>query len=1397
MKKLFKRDEHKEKATKSNGRLAFWNRKKDESGSSDDKQDRCCEGSPESTTLIDSALPQPANFSGIPPQTQESSTVPPNPDDEYQNIPISELWNLAYEKLRKEDKTRIEEYEKKLQESITITLGSAPDTKEDRREWMNLVLKHKMEKVQKEAWTFMFLDSEVRPAEMVEPALKAIKLVNDYCYCYYAQDKASRVISDFAKKYDWDGSVEEIRQQEAQMAAVERLCRDQQYDEECAAAENRYQGTILNLKAIGVDVAELRRADSDRDQQELLGWLCNIDPSNLYNAARDKHKGGTSEWLIKENENFKSWIHNPCSLLWLHGKTGSGKSVLSSSVIQHLKQELDNDDSTPIIYYYFAFSDVQKQDRNGMLASLIKQICCQRPNVPDSVKNLGEYKKAGMRPSTDELEKCLITATCGFSAVYIIIDALDECPELNEQREQLMETLHHILAAEFDNLHLFCTSRKEPDIDASLRRYLSEPGRVEICLSTYIWEIRRDISQYVDYTLADVNYSSWPDDIKTEAKEILIEKSDGILNHCGIQQDLASIFSFSDIDARLFIAYSCIAYCIYLSTLSDQYDKIASPLEGYATLNWSEHLEMISCEYWYAGVKEKIGRFLAIRSQSLVNVIFDHFVRKDRDNYGKVGYSCMMNSLLRPYCFTAYHGLVRVTEYLLSQAYNGGKYLIQGDLNTALWYAVYNRRKEVAALLLDRGADANTSTTVIDVRCDSIFGDVLQMAVFNSDAEMVNLLLDRGADIDAQRGGSALRTAAKWDRFDILKLLVGRGASINVPSNENGCVLSAAVHYDDSCFQYLLDNGADVNMSSTGERKFTALCATALYGYWSLFDLLLERGADVNIGGEDGYPLFYVIAAGDLPRIKQLLSLGADINAKSGYHDTALGALCWSYSNDQKLYIQIAQLLIDNGADVNVPPSVLRRCARNGYTPLAKLPLQNGADVNLQVGESGSALQAACVCGTLEMMQLLLDHGADVNAQSGEYGTALHAVCISSGFPDITERVQALQLVLQHGADDFESHAFKPIAASLVPILLDNDADVNAQGGEFGTALQAACLENPDIVQLLLDHGADRPIRNSTSVCMWYWGQSDSIQLLLDRGANVNADGGQYGTALQISCHRHTYWKEDKIEVIRMLLEYGADPLLRRGKYGSPLHHAAINVKSDALLQLLLEHGADIDQVVHDFGTALHFLLCPERFKKYNAQSYGLETWWIDRIRFMLDHGADVGVRGGEFDFPLQAACAIQCGYWGDDNEVVNRNFEDFECETDGQYAKMKLATEAVKMLLDERHDIDINANGGIFGTALQAAAYSGQTKIIQLLLSRKDRVRCSKHCGKYGSALNAAVIRGYWDIVELLLEVGEKPDCVLLQEPDEEFLTQIREEHGWVAEERYKKFWEVEKRNL
>ena len=76
------------------------------------------------------------------------------------------------------------------------------------------------------------------------------------------------------------------------------------------------------------------------------------------------------------------------------------------------------------------------------------------------------------------------------------------------------------------------------------------------------------------------------------------------------------------------------------------------------------------------------------------------------------------------------------------------------------------------------------------------------------------------------------------------------------------------------------------------------------------------------------------------------------------------------------------------------------------------------------------------------MLQLLLDNGADVNVQGGEYGNALQRASYG-GYEEV------------------------------VQLLLDNGADVNAQGGKYGNALNAASSRgHEDVAQLLQDWGA-------------------------------------------------------------------------------------------------------------------------------------------------------------------------------------------------------------------------------------------------------------------------------------------------------------------------------------
>ncbi|KAH2907054.1 hypothetical protein KXW25_006079 [Aspergillus fumigatus] len=157
----------------------------------------------------------------------------------------------------------------------------------------------------------------------------------------------------------------------------------------------------------------------------------------------------------------------------------------------------------------------------------------------------------------------------------------------------------------------------------------------------------------------------------------------------------------------------------------------------------------------------------------------------------------------------------------------------------------------------------------------------------------------------------------------------------------------------------------------------------------------------------------------------------------------------------------------------------------------------------------GSRLYYACFDGLVAPARELIGKGVDVNAQGGLYGNALQAASYK-GYQEI------------------------------VKLLLDKGADVNVQGGEYGNALQAASLEGHlEIVKLLLGTGADINAQGgengSALQAASHKGYQEIVKLLLGKGADVNAQGGRYGTALQAAS------LEGHHEIVKLLLGKVAD----------------------------------------------------------------------------------------------------------------------------------------------------------------------------------------------------------------------------------------------------------------
>ncbi|GFP56049.1 putative ankyrin repeat protein L93 [Trichoderma asperellum] len=1367
--------------------------------------------------------------------------------------PIKELWNVAYEKLREEDGALIKEYERKLQGNMVAGLGTMSNA--SIRDRMQTILKYKMDEVNANTWKLKFRSSEVEVRDLVQPILGIVSLTNEYvtdamslhpstslawagisillpsrmreelyirrygskthedqpfqhshreyknglerlyrqilkfqakAYCYFTDSSASRFCLDIMKQNDWDQLIDEIRAQEAMFATLCVIWRDIQYDNECLAADNRHKEAMSLWFTIGADVSKLERAVQESQDQkgriDLLKWLCNIDHTELYNIARHKHINGTGEWLINRRKIFKAWEKSIAlkSFLWLHGKAGSGKSILSSSVIKHLQDQLKTN------------------------------------------------------------------AANGFSAVYIIIDALDECPMITDERKKLLNSLHHILKAAPDSLHMFCTSRKEVDIDKAIRPLLSKPWAEEIDLSYQIG-VLGDIAQYIDSILADADYDTWPKSIKEEAKSVLMEKADGMFQyiHCQFEnlqklssvdavrkglQDLprgldltynkmlqnideafkppviaslkwlacsiepleigllaeifvlpstpddgfeeisplfsptdvlkyfpglivvqggnawethgerrkdlqgpASSFAFTESDAHMHIGRLCLAYHLHISSMTgisnfDQHDNYYNnykkKLIKYASRNWAEHLETIPHASWPPEVSRNAVLSLSIRSQSLVTIAGDYFPSEI--------------FIWRPHCYTALRGFRQLTEILISGGAGVSKYLTQMDLDEGLRHATDNRRKSVTKLFLDNGAQMH---------------DCLARVAEQGDAAIVGLLLDHGAETNTLAGKleSALRAALWGGHLDVLKLLLSRGADVNSPFRKtqykpkSGRLGRGQSHTAD-CLRFLFDNGAGVDMDANSSLT-AALYVSIRFGYRKVSQLLLDQGANVNeLAGQDDYPLQTAIAQPDpdVEFIKYLLNLDADPNAQGGNFGTALQAACAHASLiNKKEFDEVIKLLLDKGADVSIQGgeygTALQAACWNHFVPnyIVQMLLEKGADVNAQGGKYGNAVQAACLARfdqarNLEVLQLLLNHGADVHATGGYYGTALQAACVEQ-YRDI------------------------------VRFLINHGVVVNAQGGQYGTALQAACA----VGDLWIAH------------------------LLLDNGADVNVEGGYYGTALQAACAGgHT-------QLVRLLLKHGADIHARN----NGAWHAATQSDSagDDLVRLLLELGVDVNDPHGSHGSALHaslrhiwnssafnrdedtcsttdsFDAADEDSSDWNdAGGIHLSVDWASRIRLLLRHGADPNLLIGEYGTPLQMACTANSDLLHESRIVY-------------------FGAPGAELLFETCPNINVNAQGGKYGSALQAAAYSGQTASVSLLLSKGAHVNARS--GKYCSALNAAVIAGNWDIVQILLDAGAVPDCHILSEPNEEWLRCVLEDKsdGQESVERYRKFWEVQ----
>jgi len=220
------------------------------------------------------------------------------------------------------------------------------------------------------------------------------------------------------------------------------------------------------LPSLQTDVAAIRdkqnlQLDAQKIQRhnEIMEWLSPTDFPAQQHDIITRRQEGTGQWFLDRAE-FKRWLQGPDKTLFCPGIPGAGKTIMAAIAIDHLCK-LAGNDGIGVTYLFCSYKAQADQTVPSLLAALLKQLVQNRLDIAPVVTQMyDEHSNRKSRPSMDEIIRALQSVCSKYSAVYIVVDALDECA--SKTRNQLIDKVCE-LQARMD-VRLLFTSRHIPEI---------------------------------------------------------------------------------------------------------------------------------------------------------------------------------------------------------------------------------------------------------------------------------------------------------------------------------------------------------------------------------------------------------------------------------------------------------------------------------------------------------------------------------------------------------------------------------------------------------------------------------------------------------------------------------------------------------------------------------------------------------------------------------------------------------------------------------------------------------------------------------------------------------------------------------------------------------------------
>jgi ankyrin repeat protein len=422
--------------------------------------------------------------------------------------------------------------------------------------------------------------------------------------------------------------------------------------------------------------------------------------------------------------------------------------------------------------------------------------------------------------------------------------------------------------------------------------------------------------------------------------------------------------------------------------------------------------------------------------------------------------------------------------------------------------------------------------------------------------------------------------------------------------------------------------------------------------------------------------------------------------------------------------VKIAELLIDNGIDVNITncrgETALFRATERKHKTLMELLIAHGADINIK-SVRGSPLHYAAMQKNKELMELLLNEN-DKRAELLGWN-ALHKAVWESD-------------------------------EEMVRKLLLTKVDVNVKDDIGFTPLNYAILKNDKkIIGILIKNGADingeliRAVKDE---------DAEKIKLLIELGADVNAE-------YSFTYSYHDYKNvnvlfqavlNNNLEIINILIEAGVDVNKRDGDRKTPLFYVS-DPRAEEMIKILCKAGADINAQDKYGNTALMYA---------TPIFYGNKN-----VNYLIQAGADVNIKNKKGETALDI---LFSHYLFENPMIGDEVIADLtilklfikagalaDVQAEGAYIYFILAAregekEIVQYFIES--GININKKDSYWHTtALITAAKNVKTDIVKLLIAEKADLNLTDDYGN--TAIDYARENGYDKIVTLLEQAENK----------------------------------------